>query len=132
MQWEFVRDKNGFYIGDGCYPGRLKTCHYNADRFNNITVGMAECGLYGYAFNWGISTAGAGEPPQASLYEDRCIYRSEREAIAAAVEDLKETLRRFEMREDNPNVSRQINQLIEALDRFEQHFAPAVEQLSLF
>jgi hypothetical protein len=132
MQWEIVQDKNGFHIGEGSYPGTWKTCHYNADLFNKITVGMADCGLYGYAVSWGISTAGSGEPPQHSLDECRCAYRSEQEAIAAAVEDLKETLRRFEKRDNNTSTSRQVADIIEALDRFEQHFAPAVEQLSLF
>jgi hypothetical protein len=118
MQWEFVQDKSGFYIGEGSYPGTWKTCHYNDDRNNKIIIGVAECGLYGYAVSWGISTAVAGEPPQYSLDEDRCIYRSEQEAIAAAVEDLKETLRRFEKCDNNPSTSKQINQVIKALDRF--------------
>jgi hypothetical protein len=132
MRWEFVQDKSGFYIGEGSYPGTWKTCHYNADLFNRITVGIAECGLYGYSVSWGISTAGSGEPPQHSLDECRCIYRSEQEAIAAAVAKLREAMLRLEKLDNNTSTSRQVANILEALDRFEQHFAPAVEQLSLF
>jgi len=132
MQWEFVQDKSGFYIREGSYPGTWKTCNYNDDRNNEIIIGVADCGLYGYSVSWDISTSGHGEPPQHSLDEDRCIYRSEQAAIAAAVEHVKKMLLRLEKLDNNTSTSRQVASLIEALDRFEQHFAPAVEQLSLF